>query len=76
MGKRLALTFSSPQLREVVGVIADVKLDGLTQTDANSIIYIAAHSDFRRPLGVIGVPSGLTLFVRTTFAARRPWLLL
>ncbi len=40
LGKRLALTFSSGQLREVVGVIADVKLDGLTQTDANSIIYM------------------------------------
>ncbi len=40
LGKRLTLTFSPGQLREVVGVIADVKLDGLTQTDANSIIYV------------------------------------
>ncbi len=40
LGKRLTLTFLPGHLREVVGVIADVKLDGLTQSDANSIIYM------------------------------------
>ncbi|HEU4413538.1 MAG TPA: ABC transporter permease [Candidatus Angelobacter sp.] len=40
IGKRLTLTFLPGHLREVVGVIADVKLDGLTQNDANSIIYV------------------------------------
>ena len=40
VGKRLTLTFLPGKLREVVGVVGDVKLDGLNQTEANSTIYM------------------------------------
>jgi putative ABC transport system permease protein len=40
VGKRLTLTFSPGKIREVVGVVGDVKLDGLDQTEANSTIYV------------------------------------
>src|SRR6185437_14876419 len=40
VGKRLTLTFSPGKIREIVGVVGDVKLDGLNQTEANSTIYV------------------------------------
>ncbi|HET9791863.1 MAG TPA: FtsX-like permease family protein, partial [Candidatus Angelobacter sp.] len=40
VGKRLTLTFLPGKLREVVGIVGDVKLDGLNQTEANSTIYM------------------------------------
>jgi putative ABC transport system permease protein len=39
VGKRLTMTFSPGKIREIVGVVGDVKLDGLNQTEANSTIY-------------------------------------
>jgi len=65
IGKRLTLTFLPGHLREVVGVIGDVKLDGLTQSDANSIIYMPleqAHVGSTQDWGSFG----LDVVVRTT----------
>jgi putative ABC transport system permease protein len=65
LGKRLTLTFMPGALREVVGVVGDVKLDGLNQTEANSAIYM--------PLTQLGASGGhdwrsfgLDVVVRTT----------
>jgi putative ABC transport system permease protein len=65
MGKRLTLTFAPDKIREVVGIVGDVKLDGLDQPDKNSAIYV--------PLAQLSVPPsgewhsfGLELVVRTT----------
>jgi len=64
IGKRLTLTFSPGQMREVVGVIGDVKLDGLDQTRPSTALYV--------PLGQLADPQDLafrsfpmTLVVRT-----------
>src|SRR5215469_4144845 len=64
IGKRLTLTFSPGQIREVVGVIGDVKLDGLDQTRPSTALYV--------PLGQLADPQDLafrsfpmTLVVRT-----------
>jgi putative ABC transport system permease protein len=39
LGKRLTLTFSSNLVREVVGIVGDVKLDGLDQTRPSAALY-------------------------------------
>jgi predicted permease len=39
LGKRLTLTFFPGGPREIVGIVGDVKLDGLDQKDLNSAIY-------------------------------------
>jgi len=39
IGKRLTLTFSPDQIREVVGVVGDVKLDGLDQQRPSTALY-------------------------------------
>lgn len=65
VGKRLTPTFSPGKIREVVGVVGDVKLDGLDQADLNSAIYV--------PLTQLGMGAnfewrsfGLDVVVRTT----------
>jgi putative ABC transport system permease protein len=65
LGKRLTLTFSPEKIREVVGIVGDVKLDGLDQPDKNSAIYV--------PLTQLSASAdgewhsfGLELVVRTT----------
>jgi len=65
VGKRLTLTFAPDKIREVVGVVGDVKLDGLDQVDTNSAIYM--------PLTQLSLPAtgewrsfGLDVVVRTT----------
>lgn len=40
IGKRLTLTFSPEQVREVVGVVGDVKLDGLDQARPSTALYV------------------------------------
>jgi len=64
IGKRLTLTFSPQQIREVVGVIGDVKLDGLDQSRPSTALYV--------PLAQLSDPQDLafrsfsmTLVVRT-----------
>ena len=49
LGKRLTLTFFPESVREVVGVVGDVKLDGLDQDRPSTILYM--------PLAQISVPS-------------------
>jgi predicted permease len=40
IGKRLTLTFSPKKVREVVGVVGDVKLDSLNQERPSTTIYV------------------------------------
>jgi putative ABC transport system permease protein len=40
IGKRLTLTFFPDVVREVVGVVGDVKLDGLDQSRPSTILYV------------------------------------
>ena len=40
IGKRLTLTFSPDHVREVVGVVGDVKLDGLDQQRPSTTLYV------------------------------------
>lgn len=55
VGKRLTLTFFPDVVREIVGVVGDVKMDGLDQTRPSSSLYMpmaqlttpAALGDFR-----------------------------
>ena len=65
LGKRLTLTFSPDQIREVVGVVGDVKLDGLDQIRPSEALYT--------PLAQVTASAGadwhsfpMSLVVRTT----------
>jgi predicted permease len=65
IGKRLTLTFAPDQVREVVGVVGDVKLDGLDQQRPSTALY--------EPLDQLSKPSNgawhsfpLTIVVRST----------
>jgi predicted permease len=49
IGKRLTLTFFPDVVREVVGVVGDVKLDGLDQARPSTILYM--------PLGQASTPA-------------------
>jgi predicted permease len=49
IGKRLTLTFFPDAVREVVGVVGDVKLDGLDQARPSTILYM--------PLGQVSTPA-------------------
>jgi predicted permease len=49
LGKRLTLTFFPDSIREVVGIVGDVKLDSLDQTRPSATLYF--------PLDQISVPS-------------------
>jgi len=40
LGKRLTLTFSPEAVREVVGIVGDVTLDGLDQTRPSAALYV------------------------------------
>lgn len=64
IGKRLTMTFFPEAVREVVGVVGDVKLDGLDQSRPSSVLYM--------PLDQVSVPTTggwssipLTLVVRS-----------
>jgi putative ABC transport system permease protein len=67
LGKRLTLTFFPDAVREVVGVVGDVKLDSLDQTSPNAALYF--------PLDQVSVPATggwssipMTLVVRSASA--------
>jgi putative ABC transport system permease protein len=49
LGKRLTLTFFPDAVREVIGIVGDVKLDGLDQTRPSATLYF--------PLEQVSVPS-------------------
>ncbi len=64
LGKRLTLTFFPDAVREVVGIVGDVKLDGLDQTRPSAALYF--------PLSQVSVPANggwssfpMTLVVRS-----------
>ena len=63
LGKRLTLTFSPDAVREVVGIVGDVKLDGIDQARPSATLYL--------PLGQVPSIGGwnsfpMTLVVRST----------
>jgi predicted permease len=65
LGKRLTMTFFPDTIREVVGIVGDVKLDGLDQTRPSAALYF--------PLGQVSAPANggwgsfpMTLVVRST----------
>jgi putative ABC transport system permease protein len=67
LGKRLTLTFTPGALCEVVGVVGDVKLDGLDQTRPSATLYV--------PLDQVSTPATgewssfpMTLVVRSASA--------
>ena len=62
IGKRLEVAFATPpNWREIVGVVADVKISGLDQ-DTPVQVYAAY---FQRPTFVAALPSFLTVLART-----------
>ena len=54
IGKRLTLTFFPDTVREIVGVVGDVKMDGLDQTRPSSSLYM--------PLAQLTMPAALGEF--------------
>jgi predicted permease len=67
VGKHLTLTFFPGRVREVVGVVGDVKLDGPDQVEANSAIYVPVTQLFA-PADRDWRSYGLEVVVRTTTA--------
>jgi putative ABC transport system permease protein len=68
LGKHLTLTFFPDAVREVAGIVGDVKLDGLDQTRPSAALYF--------PLDQVSVPANggwtsipMTLVVRSASAA-------
>ena len=67
IGKRLALTFFPERIREVVGVVGDVKLDGLDQARPSTTLYVPLDQiSASGPNGWDSFP--LTLVVRSATA--------
>ena len=67
IGKRLTLTFSPEHIREVVGVVGDVKLDSLDQSRPSTTIYVPLDQiSASGPNGWNSFP--LTLAVRSSTA--------
>ena len=67
LGKRLTLTFSPERIREVVGVVGDVKLDGLDQSRPSTALYVPLDQvSASGPDGWNSFP--LTLVVRSATA--------
>ena len=68
IGKRVKLTFSPDQFREVVGVVGDVKLDSLDQSRPSPTLYVPLDQvSASGPNGWNSFP--LTLVVRSSTAA-------
>jgi predicted permease len=65
IGKHLTLTFSPDMVREVVGIVGNVKLDSLGETRPVDTIYVALGQLSSSP-GEAWHSFGLTLAVRTT----------
>ena len=67
IGKRLTLTFSPDRIREVVGVVGDVKLDSLDQSRPSAALYVPLDQiSASGPNGWKSFP--LTLVVRSATA--------
>jgi putative ABC transport system permease protein len=65
IGKRLTLSFFPGVVREIVGVVGDVKMDGLTQVEPSSALYMPLEQ-FKMPASADWHSFGLDLVVRTT----------
>jgi ABC-type antimicrobial peptide transport system permease subunit len=65
IGKRLTLWFTREHVREVVGIVGDVKLDSLDQQDANSALYVPV-TQLSAPTGLDWHSFGLNVVVRTS----------
>jgi predicted permease len=61
LGKRLTLTFSPEAVREVVGIVGDVKLDGLDQTRPSATIYVPLDQLSPSPHGWRSFPMSLVV---------------
>jgi MacB-like periplasmic core domain len=55
IGKRLTMSFFPGRVREVVGVVRNVKLNSLNQAEANATIYRPV-SQLSEPLLAVGTP--------------------
>jgi predicted permease len=64
LGKRLTLWFFRDKPREIVGIVGDVKLDGLDQKDTNSALYMPM-SQLSAGTGQDWRSFGLDMVVRT-----------
>jgi predicted lysophospholipase L1 biosynthesis ABC-type transport system permease subunit len=67
IGKRLTLTFSPEQIREVVGVVGDVKLDSLDQARPSTTLYVPLDQLFKTA-AFAWRSFSMTLVVRSTVA--------
>jgi len=65
LGRHVTLTFTPDKVREVVGVVKDVKQDSLDETRPNSTIYVPL-GQLSAPGGQAWHPFGLSLVVRAT----------
>jgi putative ABC transport system permease protein len=61
VGKRLTLTFSPGAVREVVGIVGDVKLDGLDQTRPSATLYLPLDQVPASPRGWRSFPMSLVV---------------
>lgn len=68
LGKRLMLTFFPDAVREVVGVVGDVKLDGLDQTRPSAVLYFPLDQiTAASTVGWVSFP--MTLVVRSAYGS-------
>jgi putative ABC transport system permease protein len=67
LGKRLTLTFFPDAVREVVGVVGDVKLDSLDQTRPSATLYFPLDQVTTSSTGWVSFP--MTLVVRSAYGS-------
>jgi predicted permease len=67
IGKHLTLTFSPGIAREVVGVVGDVKMDGLNVSQSQSMVYVPL-AQMTLPPGEVWHGFSVSLVVRTATA--------
>ena len=65
IGKHLTISFTPEVVREVVGIVKDVKLDALNETRPNATLY-APLAQLRTPAGEKWQSFGMSLVVRAT----------
>src|SRR5262249_8371633 len=67
VGKRLTLSFFPGKVREIVGVVGNVKLDGVDQVEPNSALYMPV-TQITVPPSVDWRSFGLDMVIRTNTA--------
>ena len=73
LGKRLTLTFRPGYVREVVGIVGDVKLDSLDQSRPKSTTLYVPLEQISMSSAGGGGSFPLTLVVRSAINPRRRW---